>query len=129
MARRVSAQPTEVELKILHALWEHGSSTIGQIHESLAEQRHASYSSTRKMVQVMAEKGLVSVDDSVRPQLYRAARSREKTQLKMLDELVQRAFGGSTQKLVLSLLSADRLSPEELREVQRLVKKAKGKKQ
>lgn len=128
MPRRPSAQPTEVELEILQVLWEHGPCPLGQIHQAVAARCDRAYSTTRKMIQVMRDKGLVQCDESVRPQLYRAAESREQTQLSLLEDIAERAFGGSTKKLVMSLLSADRLTAEELQEMQRLVKRAKGKK-
>ena len=103
-------QPTQVELEILH----------------LAVQSDRAYSTTRKMIQVMREKGLVTCDESVRPQLYTAAMSKEKTQLKLLEDLTERAFGGSTEKLVMSLLSAKRVTLEEVQEMQRLIQNAKG---
>ncbi len=127
MARPPSVQPTEVELEILQVLWEHGPCALGQIHQVLSEHRDAAYSSTRKMVQVMREKGLVVSKESVRPNLYRAARSQEKTQMGLINDLARRAFGGSTKKLVMSLLSAARVTPDELKEMQQPVTKAKAK--
>lgn len=128
MPRRASAQPTEVELEILQVLWEHGPCPLGKIHEAIAERCDRAYSSTRKMVQVMRDKGMVECDESVRPQLYATSESKEQTQLNLLEDLAERAFGGSTKKLVMSLLSADRVTAEELQEMQRLVRKAKGRK-
>jgi len=128
MPRRASAQPTEVELEILQVLWEHGPCPLGQIHQAVAARCDRAYSTTRKMVQVMRDKGLVECDESVRPQLYRAAESKEQTQLNLLEDIAARAFGGSTKKLVMSLLSADRLTSEELQEMQQVVKRAKGNK-
>lgn len=126
MPRRSSAQPTEVELEILHALWEHGPCPLGQVHRAVAARHDRAYSTTRKMIQVMRDKGLVTCDESVRPQLYRAVESKEQTQLNLLQDIAERAFGGSTKKLVMSLLSADRVTVEELHEMQRLVNKARG---
>ncbi len=128
MPRWPSAQPTEVELEILQVLWQHGPCPLGEIHEAVAASSQRAYSTTRKMIQVMRDKGLVNSDESVRPQLYSAAKSKEDTQLNLLEDLADRAFGGSTRKLVMSLVSAERLTVEEVREMQRLVKKAKGKK-
>ncbi len=128
MPRWPSAQPTEVELEILQVLWRHGPCPLGEIHEVVAASSERAYSTTRKMIQVMRDKGLVTSDESVRPQLYSAAKSKEDTQLNLLQDLADRAFGGSTQKLVMSLVSADQLTVEEVREMQRLVKKAKGRK-
>jgi len=126
MARPRSTQPTNVELQILNVLWQQGPCTVREVHKALIPQRDRGYSTTLKMLQVMREKGLVDRDDSVRPQLYDAAETRDQTQLKMLDELMQKAFGGSAKKLVMRMLSANRLSAEELAEMQQLIDKAKG---
>jgi len=128
MARKPSPQPTQVELEILHLLWEHGPSALGQIHKAVSASSERAYSTTRKMIQVMCEKGLVTSDESVRPQLYAAVTSQTRTQLNLLEDLVQRAFGGSTNKLVMSLLAAKRVNLDEVQEMQRLVQKAKGEK-
>lgn len=124
MARRSSPQPTDVELQILDVLWHRGPSTVRQVHEALAAARETGYSTTLKMMQVMRDKGLVVRDDSIRPQVYRAARSRQQTQLRILDDLVQKAFGGSAKRLVMQMVSANRVSPEELAEIERLVAEA-----
>ena len=126
MPRYPSSRPTDVELQILDVLWQRGPSTVRQVHEALAAQRETGYSTTLKMIQVMREKGLVIRDESVRPQLYRAAESKRETQLQMLDDLSQKAFGGSAKKLVMRMLSANRVSAEELAEMQRLIEQAKG---
>jgi BlaI family transcriptional regulator, penicillinase repressor len=126
MPRWPSDQPTKVELEILHLLWEHGPCALGQIHEAVSESSARTYSTTRKMIQVMRDKGLIICDESVRPQLYAAAKSKEQTQLNLLEDLVRRAFGGSAKKLVMSLLSAKRVSLDDVREMQRIIQKAKG---
>ena len=126
MPRYPSRQPTEVELEILHVLWELGPSPLGEIHRAVAGRREVAYSTTRKMVQVMQDKGLVQCDETTRPRQYAAVRPRDETQLGLLDDLARRAFGGSTQKLVMRLLSSDRLSEDELAELKKLIRKAKG---
>ena len=126
MPRHPSSQPTDVELKILGVLWGEGPCTVRQVHEALAPERDRGYSTTLKMMQVMREKRLVVRDDSVRPQLYRAAESKERTQLQMLDDLVQKVFGGSAEKLVMRMLDAERVSPDEVAEMQKLIQDSKG---
>ena len=123
MPRSSSSQPTEVELQILKVLWERGPSTVREVHLVLAETRDTGYSTTLKMMQVMLDKGLLKRDDSTRPQLYRAAKSQSKTQVQMLDNLTQRAFQGSARRLVMSMVSAGRLSSDELAEILRLIEK------
>lgn len=122
-----SPLPTPVELTILQALWTLGPSTVRQIHNALKSERNTGYSTTLKMVQVMTEKGLLLKDHSVRPQVYRPTQPRENTQLRLIDELIQRAFGGSASELVLRAASARRISPGELAEVKKLIEQARGK--
>ena len=127
--RQISKQrvpePTEVELEILAVLWRIGPSTVRQVHLVLAAEKGTGYSTTLKMMQVMREKGLLLRDDSVRPQVYRPAASQERTQLQLLDGLVQKAFNGSALRLLLSALSAKRVSPQELAEVEQIIQQAK----
>jgi BlaI family penicillinase repressor len=125
MPRHPSTKPTDVELQILDVLWRQGPRTVRQVHNALASERDTGYSTTLKMMQVMREKGLITRDGSVRPQLYSSAETKEHTQLCMLDDLAQRAFGGSAANLVMRMISADRVSPEELEMMQALLQKAR----
>jgi BlaI family penicillinase repressor len=125
MPRHPSSRPTNVELKILDVLWRRGPCSVRQVHNELAAERDTGYSTTLKMMQVMRGKGLITRDDSVRPQIYSSAESKEQTQLSMLDDLAQRAFGGSAANLVMRMISADRVSPQELEQMQELVRKAR----
>ena len=126
MPRHPSGQPTQVELEILQVLWELGPSPLGDIHQAVSKRRDVAYSTTRKMVQVMREKGLIDCDDKVRPQRYLAALSQEETREGLVDDLAERAFGGSTRNLVMSLLSSKKLSDDELSELKDLIEKSKG---
>ncbi len=129
MSKKSLPHPTGAELELLRVLWERGPSTVREIHEVLSGEKETGYTTTLKILQKMTEKGLVRRDDSVRPQVYRAAKSRKRTQLRMLDDLTQRAFRGSAMRLVMQMVSAGRLSDEELAEIQRLIETAKGEKQ
>ena len=124
MPRKSLPQPTDAELEILNVLWDNGPSTVRAIHNTLSVRRDTGYSTTLKIVQVMRDKGLLKRDATVRPQIYRPALKQEETQVAMLDDLTGKAFAGSAQKLVLSLLSAERLSLDDLKELQRMIHKA-----
>ncbi len=122
MARRTSPQPTEVEVAILRVLWDRGPSSVRQVHEALSGTRDTGYSTTLKMMQVMFDKGLLKRDESVRPQVYRPAQPEAKTQTQMVDDLVQKVFGGSARKLVLRAVQSEQVSPEELAEIRKLLR-------
>ncbi len=126
MPRPASSQPTEVELQILRILWEQGPSTARQVHNRLAQDRDTNYSTTVKMLSVMLDKGLVKRDETVRPQVFRPADSQERTQQRMLGDLIHKAFDGSAGSLVLQALSSQKASPEELAEIRRLLNELEG---
>ena len=126
MPRLPSSQPTEVELQILRMLWEHGPSTAREIHNQLSGERETNYSTTVKMLSVMLDKKLVQRDETVRPQVYRTAVTQERTQERMLKDLIKKAYSGSVGSLVLQALSSQKSSPGELSEIRHLLNKLEG---
>ena len=118
-------RPTDAELEILRVLWERGPSTVRQVHEALAGTRDTGYTTTLKLMQIMADKRLVDRDESSRTHVYTAAMSEEHTQRQLLNDLVDRAFGGSAAALVLRALSSRPTSDAELREIRKLIDDAR----
>jgi BlaI family transcriptional regulator, penicillinase repressor len=114
-------RPTDAELAILRVLWERGPSTVRQVHDVLARERQAAYTTALKLLQIMAEKGLVRRDETERTHIYYARLTQEQTQRQLVRDLLDRAFGGSASKLVMQALAARRASPEELGEIRRLI--------
>jgi BlaI family penicillinase repressor len=114
-------RPTDAELAILRVLWEHGPATVRQVHEAMAGDRDTGYTTTLKLMQIMAEKGLVTRDESSRTHVYEARVSRDRTQRQLVNDLIDRAFGGSAAALVLQALSAQPTSEQELGEIRRLI--------
>jgi predicted transcriptional regulator len=114
-------RPTDAELAILRVLWESGPSTVRHVHDALAEARETGYTTTLKLMQIMAEKGLVTRDESARTHVYTARVSRDITQRQLVSDLMDRAFGGSAAALVLQALSAHPTSNEELAEIKKLI--------
>jgi len=80
-------------------------------------------------MQVMFEKGLLTRDESQRPQLYAPAIPEEQTQKQIVDDLVQRVFGGSARKLVLRAVQSEKVSSQELAEIRKLLKQLEGDRQ
>ena len=114
-------RPTESELAILRVLWTNGPSTVRQVNDVLSASRDTGYTTTLKLMQIMAEKGLVTRDERDRSHVYAAKLPQDQTQRQLVTDLVDRAFGGSAAALVLQALSAHPASPDELVEIQRLI--------
>ena len=119
-------RPTDAELAILRVLWEQGPTTVRQVHEVLSEARETGYTTTLKLMQIMADKGLVTRDESARTHVYTARLSRDETQQQLVSDLLDRAFGGSAAALVLQALNAGETSPDELAEIRELIDRYRG---
>jgi predicted transcriptional regulator len=127
MKKKPAPRPTEAELAILRVLWEQGPSTVRQVHDILAEARESGYTTTLKQLQLMTEKGLTVREEAGRMHLYRAGYPQEETQRRLVADLLERAFGGSSAQLVVQALAARPASAEELREIRRLLASQKEK--
>ncbi len=73
---RPQPRPTDAELAILRVLWERGASTVRQVHEALADTRETGYTTTLKLMQIMADKGLVTRNETARTHVYSASAGR-----------------------------------------------------
>jgi predicted transcriptional regulator len=121
MAKSPVPKPTAAELAILRVLWKQGPCTVRQVYEVLSRRRSFAYTTTLKLLQIMTAKGLTTREEQGHQHLYRARYAEGDTQRRLVSDLLERAFGGSTAKLVMQALAAKRASPEELREIRRLI--------
>lgn len=117
--------PTESELPILRLLWQSGPLTVREVNDRLNEQsdKAIGYTTTLKLMQLMAEKGLVTRDTTNRSHVYAAAVPQERTQGTLIDRFVSTAFGGSHSELVLRALGNGEATPEELAKIKQLIAK------
>ena len=123
MGRRKCLGPTDRELAILRILWDKGPATVRQVNEAMNEDEDTGYTTTLKLMQIMTEKGLLVRDESQWRHVYKPAMSQEKTQRHLVTELLDKAFAGSAEKLVMRVLSAKKVSAEELTRIREMLDK------
>lgn len=121
MKVKKTAKPTEGELEILAVLWERESATVREVYEAINATRPMVYTGVLKLMQIMADKGLVMRDESARAHVYRAAVARKETERRFVRELSQRLFAGSAAQLALRALEMEPASKEELAEIRKLL--------
>ncbi len=126
MARRKSSRPTDRELTILRILWDKGPSTVREVNEAMNEDENTGYTTTLKLMQIMMEKGLVLRNDSQFKHVYRPALTEEKAQKQLVGDLLDRAFSGSAEKLVMRALSAKKVSAKELARIRKTLDEFEG---
>jgi BlaI family transcriptional regulator, penicillinase repressor len=115
-------RPTDAELAILRVLWQRGPSTVKDVHKVLDATKKTGYTTVLKFMQIMVEKGLVSRDESSFAHVYQAHIPQEQTQRTLVADLLERAFEGSTSRLLLQALATKKATPEELAEIRKILK-------
>lgn len=114
-------RPTDAELAILRVLWTRGPSTVRQVLDALNGERATGYTTVLKLLQIMTDKQLVARDESDRTHVYQARFSEADTQRQLVDDLADRAFGGSAMQLVMRALDGRQTSQADLAEIRRLL--------
>ena len=120
-AAKPTPRPTDAELAILRVLWERGPSTVREVHDALSSTQETGYTTVLKLLQIMTDKRLVVRDESQRAHVYASSESEQRTQRKLIGDLMERAFGGSPTKLVMQALSATRATTAELTAIRTLL--------
>jgi BlaI family penicillinase repressor len=117
-------EPTRSELEILQVLWQHGPSTVRFVNDHLNEQkREVQYTSTLKLMQIMADKGLLTRDESQMKHVYSAAEEESKTKEFLLERFVNTMYNGSASSLMMQLLGNKKTSKKEIAAIKELLKK------
>jgi BlaI family penicillinase repressor len=114
--------PTDSELEILQVLWQNGPSTVRLVNDRLNEKRIVGYTTTLKIMQIMAEKGILSRRKKDRTHIYTPVLNEDETKSLLVNKLLKNAFGGSAGKLVMQALGNNKTSADELKQIKEIIK-------
>lgn len=118
----MDAEPTKSELEILQVLWKYGPSTVRFVNDTLNEQKRAvNYTSTLKLMQIMAEKKMLNRDESNMKHIYIAAIEEQRTKGFLLNRFVDSMFEGSASGLMLQLLGNKETTQKEVDEIKKML--------
>ncbi len=112
---------SEAQLEIINVVWDRGKATVGEIWATLAKRRGVSRNTVSTMVTRLEEKGWLRHRDVGGTYLYSATRPREKVLPRMVQRLVDAAFAGSAEGLVLTLLEDGRLSADQIERIRQML--------
>jgi len=115
---------SEAQLEIINIVWDQGKATVGKIWKVLAKRRSVSRNTVSTMVTRLEEKGWLRHRVIGGTYLYSATHPREKVLPRLVHRLVDAAFQGSAEGLVLTLLEGGRLSAEEVERIKAMLEKA-----
>jgi predicted transcriptional regulator len=118
--------PTDAELAILRVLWRRGPSTVREVHEALSARRPTGYTTALKLMQIMAGKGLLLRDEALRTHVYHPRVSAEAVERGLVRDLLDRAFDGAADRLVMRALGAGRVTRDEAARIRALLDEIEG---
>jgi predicted transcriptional regulator len=113
--------PSERELEILKVLWDLGEGSVRDVHERLAPQDELHFNTVQTLLRIMEDKDLVKHRAVGRTFIYSPCHSREQVTRRFLHKV----FDGALDQMVLSMLQAENTSVDELKELERLIAKAR----
>jgi BlaI family transcriptional regulator, penicillinase repressor len=117
--------PSERELEILKVLWELGAGSVREVHERMCPGGELAFNTIQTMLRIMEEKRLVEHRSEGRIFIYVPKHSRERVSSRFLNKV----FDGALDQLVVSMLRAKDVSAGELKDLEKLIAKARRDKQ
>jgi len=114
---------TPLELQIMQALWERGSISIREILEAFPERERPAYTTIQTTIYRLEVKGAVRrVRKISNAHIFEAVATRGATVRRFLDDLLG-LFGGRSQPVMAHLIESGKLSPDDIREAQKSLRK------
>ena len=107
------------ELEVMSILWRHGSGTVAEVREALAEE--LAYTSVLSALQTLEEKGYVRHEKEGRAYRYFPTIEPEAAGGSALSRIVEKVFHGSASMLLAQLVSERKLPAEELEKMRDLL--------
>jgi predicted transcriptional regulator len=113
--------PSERELDVLKVMWGLGEAKVRDIHESLCPNRECAFTTVQTLVRIMCKKGLVKKRSEGRTDYYAPVYTLEKA----TSRFVHKLFDGAVDKFVLSMLSSEDVSADEMRQLEKMIANAR----
>jgi len=118
---------SEAQMDIMSVVWDRGEVTVADVWKAVTARRKVARSTVLTMITRLVEKGWLCCDEEGHAFRYRAAVPREATLGTVVRRLVDTAFGGSAEGLVMALLHGRGVSKEEARRIKKMIDDAEDK--
>jgi predicted transcriptional regulator len=124
MPPKQSITLTEAELRLMRVLWERGESSVADVAAAIAEYAPLAYTSVLTTIRILERKGYVNHRQDGRAFLYSPCIAQVEASRSEVRHVLQRFFGNSRERLLLSLLGDDEMTPEELQRLKDAIAQA-----
>jgi predicted transcriptional regulator len=124
MPPRKSITLTEAELRLMKLLWRRGESAVSDLVSAMPEGEALAYNSVLTTIRILEQKGYVDHRQEGRAFVYRPCVAEHEASRSEVRHVLSRFFGNSRERLLLSLLGDDDISPEELQRLKEAIRNA-----
>jgi predicted transcriptional regulator len=112
---------TPAELRLMKVLWTRGESAVSDMVVATADDGPLAYTSVLTTIRILEQKGYVEHRQEGRAFLYSACIGEQEASRSEVRHVLQRFFGNSRERLLLSLLGDDEITPSELRRLKEAI--------
>jgi predicted transcriptional regulator len=124
MPPRKSITLTEAELRLMKLLWARGDSAVGDLVAAIPDGEALAYTSVLTTVRILERKGYVRHRQEGRAFIYSPCVEEHEASRSEIRHMMQRFFGNSRERLLLSLLGDDEIDPDELQRLKEAIARA-----
>jgi BlaI family transcriptional regulator, penicillinase repressor len=125
MKRKKSAGLSETQMEIMREVWAGGEVTVTQVCEALNRKRPLARNTVHTLMDRLARRGWLKRRLEGQSHYYSARSPQAATLRDLVSRMIDTAFGGSVEDLVVALLRGRRLTAEEAGRIRKLIEKAK----
>jgi predicted transcriptional regulator len=126
MPPKRSTTLTSAELRLMKVLWTRGESSVAHLAAACADESPLAYTSVLTTVRILEQKAYVTHRQEGRAFLYSPAVAEHEAGRSEVKNVLQRFFGNSRERLLLSLLGDREIAPEELRRLKEAIARVPG---
>ncbi len=123
-----TTQLGRVQLLIMQVLWDRGRATAREITDQINQAEPIAHSTVQTLLRGLEEKGAADHDTEGRTFTFFPLVAESDFKQSATQELLQRVFGGSVERLMTHLLESESVSDNELAELRKLINRQSRKK-
>ena len=117
-----SPKLSKLEMRVMEALWNQGACSVREIHDAFPKKGRPAYTTVQTMVYRLEVKGAVRRAKKIsNANIFEATVSRDAARSRWIDDVLA-LFGGRSQPVMAHLIETGKLTLEDIKEAEKLLR-------
>jgi predicted transcriptional regulator len=121
MARKGTPTLTEAELRVMNVVWDLEEASVNDVLSAMPSRTRPAYNTVLTIMRILERKGYLGHVKEGRAYVYRPLVNRKGARRKAVRHIISSFFEDSPRLLMLSLMEDERLTPEELEQLKKMI--------